>query len=228
MIEFENVTFVYKNGVRALEDISITFHEGEFVFLVGPTGCGKSTLLKLIYRECVPTAGKVFVLDREASRLKKKHVPYLRRHVGVVFQEFELLPYKTVYENVAFALEVINTPRPEIDKRVLTALKMVNLLDKSDSFPGDLSGGEKQRTSVARAIINRPPILVADEPTGNLDPDASRDIVQLLMEINLRQTTVIMATHDRQIVDEHQRRVVQMTKARIISDERRGTYPEHG
>jgi len=224
MIEYTNVSVVYPNGVRALTDIDLCIPEGDFLFVVGATGSGKSTLLRLIYREAVPSFGRVTVLGRDISSLKSREIPFLRRKIGVVFQDFKLLPQKTVWENLAFALRVIGTARKEIHRRIPETLELVGLRDKVDAFPHQLSGGEQQRTSIARALINRPPILLADEPTGNLDPDTSLDIIKLLDVINQRGTTVIVATHDQHIVDQMRKRVVQLHDGRTVRDDLEGTY----
>lgn len=224
MIEFRNVTKYYNNGVLALEDISFKIEKGEFVFVVGPTGMGKSTLLKLIYREELPTKGEVFVGGVNVARLKPHQVALLRRRLGIVFQDFKLLPNRTVYENVAFALEVIGLTRKEIRTRVGRVLDIVGLLHKSNCYPSELSGGEQQRTSIARALVNNPPILIADEPTGNLDITTSWEIVDFLKKINARGTTIIMATHNREIVDTMRQRVIALYKGRLVKDEFNGSY----
>jgi cell division transport system ATP-binding protein len=224
VIEFRNVTKYYNNGVLALEDISFKIEKGEFVFVVGPTGMGKSTLLKLIYREELPTKGEVFVGGVNVARLKPHQVALLRRRLGIVFQDFKLLPNRTVYENVAFALEVIGLTRKEIRTRVGRVLDIVGLLHKSNCYPSELSGGEQQRTSIARALVNNPPILIADEPTGNLDITTSWEIVDFLKKINARGTTIIMATHNREIVDTMRQRVIALYKGRLVKDEFNGSY----
>jgi cell division transport system ATP-binding protein len=224
MVEMEGVSFTYPNNVRALEEIDFKVRPAEFVFIVGSTGCGKSSLLKLIYLDYSPSEGKLMVLGRDMTRPKRRLVPYIRRNLGVVFQDFQLLENKTVAENVAFALRVIQAKREEIEKKVPLALKMVGLDAKTDSFPEELSGGEQQRTALARAIINNPPLLIADEPTGNLDPETSLDIITLLKKINDRGTTVIIATHDQMIVDAFKQRVVRLDNGRIVSDTEGGVY----
>lgn len=224
MIEFRDVTVVYPNGVRALNHINLSIDKGEFVFLVGQTGTGKSTLLKLIYREVLPTEGTILVGQEEVTRLPKHRVPYLRRRIGVVFQDFRLLPQKTVYENVAYALHVIGAPYREIRKRVVAAIDVVGLGRKMDAFPAQLSGGEQQRASIARAIVNNPPILLADEPTGNLDPETSQGIAQLLNDIHIRGTTVVVASHDAAIVNTLRKRVVVLVQGEIVRDEATGGY----
>lgn len=224
MIEFANVSVVYPTGVRALTDIDLCIPEGDFLFVIGATGSGKSTLLKLIYREVTPTAGRVRVLGQDVSRLRPGKVPFLRRKIGVVFQDFKLLPQKTVQENLAFVLRVTGVSRREMHRRIPDTLELVSLKDKAQAFPHELSGGEQQRATIARALINHPPILVADEPTGNLDPDSSVEIVRLLDQINRRGTTVIVASHDQHIVDHMRKRVVQLDSGRMVRDDLEGTY----
>jgi len=215
---------VYPNLVRALEDVELEINEGEFCFLVGPTGCGKSSLLRCVYMSERPSKGHLRVLGRDITDLAPSRVPHLRRRLGVVFQDFQLLAYRTVAENVAFALQVIGAPVEDIRRKVPLALRMVGLESKAKMRPDELSGGEQQRVAIARAIINAPPILLCDEPTGNLDPDTSRDIVRLLTLINQRGTTVIMATHDAQIVNSFKRRVVYIEDGRIMWDRDQGEY----
>jgi len=201
MIKFVGVSKKYKNEIIAVSNINFTIDNGEFVFLVGPSGAGKSTILKLLLREEIPTTGSIFVDKKDITKLKRRDVPYLRRNIGVVFQDFKLLPNKTVYENIAFALQIVEAEPKYIRRRVPMVLSLVGLSDRANSYPQQLSGGEQQRVSIARAIVNEPSILVADEPTGNLDPDTSWEIVKLLSEINKRGTTVIMSTHAKDIVD---------------------------
>jgi cell division transport system ATP-binding protein len=224
MIEFRNVTKYYDNGVLALEDVSFRIEKGEFAFIVGPTGMGKSTLLKLIYREELPTKGEVIVGGVNIARLKPHQVALLRRRLGVVFQDFKLLPNKTVYENVAFALEVMGYSNREIRTRVGKVLDIVGLLHKSNCYPNELSGGEQQRTSIARALVNNPAILIADEPTGNLDMTTSWEIMEFFRRINARGTTIVMATHNREIVNAMRQRVISLYKGRIVKDEYNGSY----
>lgn len=228
LIELEGVSKVYPNGRVALQEVSLSIQEGEFVFVVGPTGTGKSTLLRLLYRDEVPTRGRVRVAGFEVHRLRPGAVPYLRRQLGVVFQDFKLLPNRTVFENVAFALRAVGTPPEWVTARVRASLEQVGLVDRLDAFPHELSGGEQQRVSIARALANGPRILLADEPTGNLDPDTSWEIVKLLSRINLRGTTVVMTTHNRTVVDVLRRRVVEMSEGRIVRDEVRGRYAKPG
>lgn len=224
MIEMYNVSLTYSNGVHALSDINLHIDKGEFIFVVGPTGCGKSSLMKMIYLEEFPTQGTIIVNGREVNSMKMVQVPYFRRNIGVIFQDFKLLLQKTVWENVSFALEVIGASKQEINKKVPEVLELVNLSHKAKFYPDDLSGGEQQRTSIARALVNNPSILLADEPTGNLDPDTSWEIIQLLSKINLRGTTVVVATHNKNIVNAMKQRVVAIVSGTIVSDQRNGTY----
>lgn len=224
MIRLEHVSKVYQGDTRALDDVSININKGEFVFVVGPSGSGKSTLLQLLTREEVVTSGEIHVAGKDLQRLRNWKVPYLRRNVGSVFQDFKLLPTKTVYENVAFALEVIGRPDEAMRKQVPAILEVVGLAGKENRFPDELSGGEQQRVSVARAFVNRPLILLADEPTGNLDPGTSIEVMVLLDRINRLGTTVVMATHDQTIVDKMRRRVIALRQGRLERDEARGIY----
>ncbi|AUH42743.1 cell division ATP-binding protein FtsE [Streptomyces sp. CMB-StM0423] len=225
MIRFDNVTKLYpKQNRPALQDVSLEIERGEFVFLVGSSGSGKSTFLRLILREERTTHGQVYVLGKDLARLSNWKVPQMRRQLGTVFQDFRLLPNKTVAENVAFALEVIGKPRGQIRKTVPEVLDLVGLSGKGDRMPGELSGGEQQRVAVARAFVNRPMLLIADEPTGNLDPQTSVGIMKLLDRINRTGTTVIMATHDQQIVDQMRRRVIELELGRLVRDQSRGVY----
>ena len=224
MIRFETVTKTYKGEVVALREASAEIQRGEFVFLVGPSGSGKSTFIRLITLEEVPDAGKILVAGKDVSSLSSWKVPYLRRNIGYVFQDYKLLPKKTVTENVAFALEVIGRPRPIIKRQVPAILELVGLSRKADRLPEELSGGEQQRISIARAFVNRPLILLADEPTGNLDPATSVGIMRLLDRINRSGTTVVMATHDRGIVDTMRRRVIELDRGMLVRDESRGVY----
>jgi cell division transport system ATP-binding protein len=224
MIRFENVNKVYKGDVVALKDVSVEIAKGEFVFLVGPSGSGKSTFLKLLLRDEVATAGRVLVAGRDIGRLGAWKVPSLRRNIGCVFQDFKLLGNKTVYENVAFALEVIGRPKHIVRTQVPQILDLVGLSKKADNFPTELSGGEQQRVSIARAFVNRPLILLADEPTGNLDPATTVGIMRLLDRINRTGTTVAMATHDQRIVDAMRRRVLELDHGALVRDQARGVY----
>ena len=224
MIKIENVTKSYKSSTVALRDANVEISKGEFVFLVGASGSGKSTFIRLLNKEETPDAGRIFVAGKDIGQLSSWKVPYLRRNIGCVFQAFKLLPTKTVFENVAFALEVIGRPRSVIDAQVPAILDLVGLAHKSSNFPNELSGGEQQRVSVARAFVNRPLILLADEPTGNLDPATSVGIMRLLDRINKTGTTVVMATHDRGIVDTMRRRVIELDRGSIVRDQSRGVY----
>lgn len=224
MIKLENVTKVYKGDSVALRDATLDIGKGEFVFLVGASGSGKSTFIRLLNREEVPEHGKIFVAGKDIARLGAWKVPYLRRNIGYIFQDFKLLPNKTVSENVAFALEVIGKPRHVIKKQVPAILELVGLTQKMNNRPSELSGGEQQRVSIARAFVNRPLILLADEPTGNLDPQTSVGIMKLLDRINRTGTTVVMATHDRGIVDTMRRRVIELDRGLIVRDQARGVY----
>jgi len=224
VIRFENVSKTYKNGTMALSNVSLTIEKGEFVFLVGSSGSGKTTFLRLLLREEMADQGKVIAAGRDVASIKKWRVPYLRRNVGCIFQDFRLLPNKTVFENVAFALEVIGRPRETIESQVPQILELVNLTEKSGNLPGELSGGEQQRVAIARAFVNRPLILLADEPTGNLDPANTEIIMNLLERINRTGTTVVMATHDKGLVDRMRRRVIELDKGELIRDEARGAY----
>jgi len=224
LINFYNVTKIYPGGIKALTDVTLQIRKGEFVFLVGPSGAGKSTLTKLIYREELPTRGQIIFNGRNVVRMRPREIPYLRRTIGMVFQDFRLLPQKTVFENVAFAMEVAGASGREIKKVVPKVLNMVGLAKKAGVFPDHLSGGEQQRVSVARAIVNNPVLIIADEPTGNLDPETSRELMKLFLEINRRGTTIIMATHAWDIVDAMKKRVVELGGGQVVRDEKEGTY----
>ena len=224
MIVFDAVTKIYEPDVAALRDVNFMIEKGEFVFVVGASGSGKSTIIRLILKELEPSAGKIIVGGRELGRLKRSKVPLLRRNVGCVFQDFKLLPNRTAAENVAYALKVQGESRGEIRSKVPEVLNLVGLADKMGSLPDELSGGEQQRVSIARAVVNHPPLLICDEPTGNLDPDTSVGIMQLLYRINRSGTTVLMATHDREMVDKMRRRVIALDDGRLARDERRGGY----
>lgn len=222
MIEFRNVHKVYDNGSIALEDVSIHIEKGEFVLVCGHSGAGKSTFIKLLSHEVTPDSGTVIVNDVDVTRIKSSKVPYLRRKLGIVFQDFRLLPSKTVFENIAFALEVIEEKPKVIKEKVLNVLELVGLSDKANDLPQDLSGGEQQRVAIARAIINKPLVLIADEPTGNLDPQTSRDISDLFKAINNSGTTVVMVTHDMDMVSYLNKRVIALEGGRVVSDQMRG------
>jgi len=224
LIAIRDVSKVYPNGTVALEGIDIDIHKGEFVFFVGSSGAGKSTLVKLLLKEENPTSGAITIDGVTLNTLKRRQVPYLRRKLGVVFQDFRLLPDKTVSENVAFAMHIVGASKREIVRQVPRVLSIVGLGDKADVFPGQLSGGEQQRVSMARAIVNNPALLIADEPTGNLDPDTAWEIMKTLKEINQRGTTVIMATHARDIVNYMRQRVITLDRGRIVRDQERGGY----
>ncbi len=216
MIQFHNVTKVYGGDIPALQGVSMQVEKGEFVFITGKSGAGKSTLLRLIFRAELPTKGAVLVNNFNIARLQRPSIPFLRRNIGVVFQDFKLLPRKTVFENIAFALEVLGTPKHEIGPRVMRVLQHIHLKEKRDEFPRRLSGGEQQRIAVARAIVNRPPILLADEPTGNLDPEISLEMMQLFQEINQRGTTILVATHDVDLIKHMKKKVFCLDRGKLI------------
>ncbi|WP_335871578.1 cell division ATP-binding protein FtsE [Bacillus sp. 2205SS5-2] len=224
MIKMNKVYKEYRNGIIAANGIDIEIKQGEFIYVVGPSGAGKSTFIKLMYREEKPTSGEVIINGIDTGTLKNHRVPYLRRSMGVVFQDFKLLPSLTVYENVAFALEVIEESSSVIKKKVLEVLELVGLKHKARMLPNELSGGEQQRVSIARSIVNTPKLVIADEPTGNLDPETSWEIMNLFEEINTRGTTIIMATHNREIVNAIRHRVIAIENGRIVRDEQRGDY----
>ncbi|MFC3788482.1 cell division ATP-binding protein FtsE [Paenibacillus sp. GCM10012307] len=224
MIEMQDIWKTYANGTHALRGVSVIIEKNEFVYLVGPSGAGKSTFMKLIYREEVPTKGQISVNGFNIGKLKPRKIPFVRRNIGVIFQDFRLLPKFTAYENVAFAMEVIETPRRLIKKRTMEVLELVGLKGKHNSLPAQLSGGEQQRVGIARAIVNNPAVIIADEPTGNLDPETSWGIMNLLEEINFRGTTIVMATHNRDIVNKLRKRVIAIEDGIIARDEARGEY----
>lgn len=225
MIEFNNVSKIYNNNVSALKNIDLRIEKGEFVFLVGPSGAGKSTMMKMLLKEIEPTEGNIIINNNiEITKLKKSQVPMYRRKIGVVFQDFRLIPNLNVFENVAFAMRVIEAPQKDIRKRVPMMLSLVGLSTKYKSFPHELSGGEQQRVALARAIVNNPAIVIADEPTGNLDPETAMGIMEILSDINRAGTTVVMATHAKEIVDVMKKRVIAMEKGEIVRDEERGLY----
>lgn len=224
MIQMQGVYKTYRNGVTALNGLDIRIDQGEFVYIVGPSGAGKSTFTKLIYREEKPTTGTVLINDMDTSTMKQRRIPMLRRQVGVVYQDFRLLPTLTVYENVAFAMEVIEESSQNIRRRVMDVLDQVRLKNKARFLPDELSGGEQQRVSIARAIVNHPKVLIADEPTGNLDPDTSWEIMHILEEINTTGTTVLMATHSREIVNAIRKRVIAIEDGMVVRDQSNGEY----
>ncbi|RLQ96767.1 cell division ATP-binding protein FtsE [Falsibacillus albus] len=224
MIDMQDVHKKYPNGIMAANGINVHIKQGEFVYVVGPSGAGKSTFIKMMYREERPTKGSIVVSGVNLEKLKSSRVPYLRRNIGVVFQDFKLLPTLTIYENIAYALEVIEEQPKYIKKRVMEVLDLVGLKHKARMFPNELSGGEQQRISIARSIVNSPKVVIADEPTGNLDPETSWDIMNLFEEINTRGTTVVMATHNREIVNTIRHRVIAIENGKIVRDEQRGDY----
>ncbi|MEK4566215.1 cell division ATP-binding protein FtsE [Alkalicoccobacillus gibsonii] len=224
MIELKDVWKVYSNNVKAINGMTLKIDKGEFVYIVGPSGAGKSTFIRLLYREEKATKGEVIIDQTKLNSIKERHVPKLRRKIGVIFQDFKLLPTLTVYENVAFALEVIEEPRASIKRRVMEVLDIVKLKGKAKFLPDELSGGEQQRVAIARAIVNRPEVLIADEPTGNLDPDTAWGIMDILDDISHRGTTIIMATHNKSIVNTLKRRVIAIENGRVVRDEVRGNY----
>jgi cell division transport system ATP-binding protein len=224
MISLRGVSLTYPNGVRALDHVSLEIAKGDFVFLVGHSGTGKSSLLRLLYREAKPTSGEITVDGIRVDKLQRGRIPALRRHLGVVFQDYKLLSDKTVWENVAFAMQVTGAHTKDVMRQVPRVLDLVGLSHKSRMYPGELSGGEQQRTAIARALVNNPKILLSDEPTGNLDPQNTTEIMELLLRINLKGTTIVVATHNQAVVDRMRRRVVRMEDGRIVTDEERGYY----
>lgn len=224
MLEMRHAGKIYPGGSVALEDINVEIKAGEFVFLVGPSGAGKSTFIRLISREIEPTSGQIFVDGVDVMKLKRRDIPYLRRQLGIVFQDFRLLNDRTAYENVAFAMQVIEAPSHKIRQRVNEVLDLVGLKDRGDAYPGEMSGGEQQRIAIARAIVNDPLLVIADEPTGNLDPETSMEIMNIFSQINDNGTTIIMATHDKTMVDYMQKRVIALENGRIVRDDRKGVY----
>ena len=226
VVELRNVTKVYDGGSVAVDQVSMRIGRGEFVFLVGPTGCGKSTCIRLLQKELEPSKGEIAIAGRPLGEIPRSRVPYLRRNIGVVFQDYKLLPNRTVYDNVAYSLQVIGEGRQQIRRKVPDILRLVGLSTKLHNFPDELSGGEQQRVSIARAFVNHPPLLLADEPTGNLDPETSIGIMQLIYRINRTGTTVIVATHDKEMVDKMRRRVIELREGRIVRDERSGLYTQ--
>lgn len=229
LIRIRDVSMQYKNGVTAIYDLNLKIRRGDFVFIIGGTGCGKSTLIKMLYREVKPTRGEIIVGGLNVARLRNSRVYKLRRKLGIVFQDYRLLPKATVYENVAFALEVIGAKSNEIQVKTLKALEMVGLKGKLRSYPDQLSGGEQQRVAIARAIVNDPKLLLCDEPTGNLDPERSMEIMKVLDNINKRlKTTIIMATHDKEIVNKMEKKVIVMKEGRLVGEYEKGTYVDEG
>lgn len=224
MLKMTDVSKVYPGGSVALQNVDIHIEPGEFVFVVGPSGAGKSTFIKMLFREVLPTTGSIFVNGVDILSLTPNEIPYMRRQLGIIFQDYRLLPDRTVYENVAFAMEVIETPRRKIKRRVLNVLDLVGLRHRADAYPNELSGGEQQRIAIARAIVNDPIMVIADEPTGNLDPETSWDIMEIFKEINAEGTTIVMATHDKEIVDAMGKRVIAIEDGQIVRDEASGVY----
>lgn len=224
MLLMSNVSKAYPGGTVALEDVNVHIEPGEFVFVVGPSGAGKSTFIKMLFREVIPTTGSIFVNGIDILKLQDKEIPYMRRQLGIIFQDYRLLPDRTVYENVAFAMQVIETPYRKIKRRVSNVLDLVGLRHRANAYPNELSGGEQQRIAIARAIVNDPLLVIADEPTGNLDPETSWDIMQIFQEINETGTTIVMATHDKEIVDAMGKRVIAIEKGHIVRDEKNGVY----
>lgn len=224
MLKMTDVSKVYPGGSVALQNVDIHIEPGEFVFVVGPSGAGKSTFIKMLFREVLPTTGSIFVNGVDILSLTPNEIPYMRRQLGIIFQDYRLLPDRTVYENVAFAMEVIETPRRKIKRKVLNVLDLVGLRHRADAYPNELSGGEQQRIAIARAIVNDPIMVIADEPTGNLDPETSWDIMEIFKEINAEGTTIVMATHDKEIVDAMGKRVIAIEDGNIVRDEASGVY----
>ena len=224
MLDLENVSKIYPGGNVAVRNISIHIDPGEFVFIVGPSGAGKSTFIKMLFREVLPSAGSIRINDVDILNLQPKEIPYMRRQLGIIFQDYRLLPDRTVYDNVAFAMQVIEAPYRQIKRRVMNVLDLVGLRRRAYAHPNELSGGEQQRIAIARAIVNSPALVIADEPTGNLDPETSREIMEIFQEINNSGTTIIMATHDKQIVDSMSKRVIAIENGEIVRDELNGVY----
>ena len=224
MLEMINVSKIYPGGSVALQDINVRIEQGEFVFIVGPSGAGKSTFFKMLFREVLPSSGKVIVNGHDLVKMTDKEIPYFRRQLGIVFQDYRLLPDRTVYDNVAFAMQVIETPYRKITRRVNDVLDLVGLRKRAHAYPTELSGGEQQRIAIARAIVNDPILLIADEPTGNLDPETSWEIMDIFREVNKSGTTIVMATHDREIVDEMEKRVIAIEHGHIVRDDAKGVY----
>ncbi len=226
-IKFRNVEKTYKNGVNAVYDINLDIKKGEFAFVIGASGSGKSTLIKMLYREERPTNGEIYVGGINVAKVKNSKVYKLRRKIGIVFQDYKLLPKLTVYENVAFALEIYGLPTTEVKRKVLKALDLVGLKARSKSYPDQLSGGEQQRVAIARAIVNSPKLLICDEPTGNLDPDTSLEVMKVIEKINDLGTTIVMATHDREMVDKMKKRVILLDNGKLVKDYEKGSYSHY-
>ena len=224
MLEMIDVSKIYPGGSVALQDINVRIEQGEFVFIVGPSGAGKSTFFKMLFREVLPSSGKVIVNGHDLVKMTDKEIPYFRRQLGIVFQDYRLLPDRTVYDNVAFAMQVIETPYRKIKRRVNDVLDLVGLRKRAHAYPTELSGGEQQRIAIARAIVNDPILLIADEPTGNLDPETSWEIMDIFREVNKSGITIVMATHDREIVDEMEKRVIAIEHGHIVRDDAKGVY----
>ena len=224
MLIMSDVSKVYPGGSMALQDVNVHIEPGEFVFVVGPSGAGKSTFIKMLFREVLPTTGSIFVNGVDILSLTPKEIPFMRRQLGIIFQDYRLLPDRTVYENVAFAMQVIEAPHRKIKRQVMNVLDLVGLRHRANAYPNELSGGEQQRIAIARAIVNDPVFVIADEPTGNLDPETSWDIMEIFKEINSAGTTIVMATHDKDVVDAMGKRVIAIEQGRIVRDEKEGAY----
>ena len=224
MLIMSDVSKVYPGGSTALQNVNVHIEPGEFVFVVGPSGAGKSTFIKMLFREVLPTTGSIFVNGVDILSLTPKEIPFMRRQLGIIFQDYRLLPDRTVYENVAFAMQVIEAPHRKIKRQVMNVLDLVGLRNRANAYPNELSGGEQQRIAIARAIVNDPVFVIADEPTGNLDPETSWDIMEIFKEINATGTTIVMATHDKEVVDTMCKRVIAIEKGRIVRDEKEGVY----
>lgn len=224
MLIMSDVSKVYPGGSVALQDVNVHIEPGEFVFVVGPSGAGKSTFIKMLFREVLPTTGSIFVNGMDILSLSPKEIPFMRRQLGIIFQDYRLLPERTVYENVAFAMQVIEAPHRKIKRQVMNMLDLVGLRHRANAYPNELSGGEQQRIAIARAIVNDPVFVIADEPTGNLDPETSWDIMEIFKEINDTGTTIVMATHDKEVVDAMGKRVIAIEHGRIVRDEKEGVY----
>ena len=224
MLIMNDVSKVYPGGSVALQDVNVHIEPGEFVFVVGPSGAGKSTFIKMLFREVLPTTGSIFVNGMDILALSPKEIPFMRRQLGIIFQDYRLLPDRTVYENVAFAMQVIEAPHRKIKRQVMNMLDLVGLRHRANAYPNELSGGEQQRIAIARAIVNDPVFVIADEPTGNLDPETSWDIMEIFKEINETGTTIVMATHDKEVVDAMGKRVIAIEHGRIVRDEKEGVY----